>query len=809
MKHLSDRVYCIALASLLHDIGKPLQRANRNDKSTLQTEGAKSMERADLVKYSHALWTSEFIFRNKEKFLELAPVRNYGFEKFQKCASKHHKPDSDCVDEMIMQRADCASAGSDRFYVENDDHDDLGRNRYISEPLVSIFTRVELDGIRSKSKHYDLGNLDSNAIIPGSDIKLSSEKYKSLMDNFEYSFKRIPTQNSAVFLDALITIVTRYLWCVPSSTIDGYADIPLSDHNITTAAIASAMAVACEQTNCGPEKSRYLLVSGDFSGIQKFIFSLSGESNRNIAALLRGRSFMVNLYNVLCARMITDACGLPPCNVLSSAGGKFQILLPDTEKTRNSLTIVKKQVEKWAFERFFGELRLIITGGTPFSYEDFELTKFQNVFKTASDSLNIEKQKPFSDILSNSEKWIDEQRYPYFQKNKICSICGKEPGFSETERVGYNCKEFVAFGNNIRKNLFVTVFEKNEGPVFGKYSVKTSNEDDIAIDELHSIYRINLHREKNSDKTWPELHYSSFYPEKEIEDENEVNENDLLLCKTFEEMAKGAEGLNALAVLKADVDNMGMVFKYGLKKPDGKSLLTVSRMVSMSRMLNWFFAGYLPQYICKCENDNDKYGNIYTLFAGGDDLCLIGPWNIMIDFADKIQREFTSFTGEAPCITLSAGIELFKPKYPVVHAVENAESNLEKSKSNIGKNSVTVFGHTMKWKEEFESQLNFAFDWAKFVDSGKEEKNNDRSSILYRLLSYHNNYKENIGKITALKHRFQIIYDISRNIDEKWYSVEPFKTLLSTKVENTNTFLFLPVGISIASYKKREKGDAL
>lgn len=214
---------------------------------------------------------------------------------------------------------------------------------------------------------------------------------------------------------------------------------------------------------------------------------------------------------------------------------------------------------------------------------------------------------------------------------------------------------------------------------------------------------------------------------------------------------------------------------------------------------------------------NEEFKNIYTLFAGGDDLCLIGPWNVMVVFAEKIQKEFSTYTGDSPIITISAGVELFKPSSPVVHAVEKAESALERAKNNEGKNSVVLFGYAMKWKNEFESQIQFAKDWLVFTaDDAIDNNGKNRNAMLYRFLRYHREWEQALvrnEKLAMLKHRFRFIYDINRNLAPKknakidWRFKAPFKYLLATQtqdMEQLPVFRFLQVGITMAVYRKRE-----
>jgi CRISPR-associated protein Csm1 len=806
---MTDRVYCIALAALLHDIGKPLQRACGSDKSVLNSE-AKSMERADLVGYAHSLWTSDFIFRHRTLFEKIDAIRNYGFEKFQNLASKHHKPDGCCIDEQIISAADKASAGSDR---EGEQSEETDRTTYITRPLDSLFTRVNLDNKRTLSKSYSLGNLHAADLFPAPEIKLSSEKYAQLMQLFESNFVLLAADNQEIFLDALISLISQYFWCVPSSTLEEYADIPLADHLLTTAAIASAMAIGCDEPDSKPRQVNYRLVAGDFSGIQKYIFALTGESNRSVAQLLRGRSFLVNLYTLLSARMLTDASGLPSLNCITIAGGKFLLIIPDTPDCCNALNETKASIEKWTFDTFFGELKIIIDDGVSFEYDDFKIKNFQKVMLRSSESLNRFKLRPFSHLLHTNKSFVDNKRFAIFQEYGNCKLCGHEPGIEKKNdaMLGTNCLDAIATGQKVTQNNFI-VIKKDFQKIFGHYSVEYKDKEPEDLSDVLMCYRINLHTDTASNSRWPELHYANYVPIHEADEDYDTDNDNDLHCKTFEDIAKDGEGLDALAVLKADVDNMGQLFAFGFNKNDGTSFASISRIVAMSRMLNWFFAGYLPRFI---ETNQEQYGNIYTLFAGGDDLCLIGRWDTMVTFAKEIQEEFNKYTGGNEVITISAGLELFKPGFPVVRAIDNVELLLEKSKSTTGKNSITICNYSMKWGNDFNSQLAFADNWLTFINAQHNENRSNHNAMLYRFLDYHNEWETASAKndvLGVMKHRFRLMYDINRNLkpaknESDWRLQLPFRELLVTKtpdIDKSTVFRYLPVGITIAVYSKRK-----
>lgn len=149
----------------------------------------------------------------------------------------------------------------------------------------------------------------------------------------------------------------------------------------------------------------------------------------------------------------------------------------------------------------------------------------------------------------------------------------------------------------------------------------------------------------------------------------------------------GIEGIAALGVLKADVDNLGMIFRHGLHE----DIQTLTRISILSRQFNNFFAIYLPHLL------RNEYPNIYTVFAGGDDLFLIGPWCDILKLAPVVKRKFAEFVCKNDDITISMGISIHKPNEPVREIAMAAEEALDRSKSNPGKDSVTIFGETVKF----------------------------------------------------------------------------------------------------------------
>ena len=221
---------------------------------------------------------------------------------------------------------------------------------------------------------------------------------------------------------------------------------------------------------------------------------------------------------------------------------------------------------------------------------------------------------------------------------------------------------------------------------------------------------------------------------------------------------KTKKGIEALGILKADVDNLGLIFACGLKR------LSLSRLATLSRQVNNYFSIYLPHLLGK----TDEYRNIYTVFAGGDDLFLIGPWNRIIDFALFLNTSFNEYVCGNREITISSGISINKPGEPVPSIAERAEDALKKSKGN-NRDSVTIFDETVKCKECVELE-----DMKKTI-SAWLDKGIINTAMLFRLNTFSNMAKQekellkikegvDMEEMECLKWHAKFKYNLVRNI---------------------------------------------
>ena len=268
-----------------------------------------------------------------------------------------------------------------------------------------------------------------------------------------------------------------------------------------------------------------------------------------------------------------------------------------------------------------------------------------------------------------------------------------------------------------------------------------------------------------------------------------------------------------LAVLKADVDRLGFIFIRGFAKDTNqRSILSLSRMVSLSRMLDFFFTEIIKETI------QEKYNDIYSVFSGGDDLFLIGAWNKVLNFAVDLREKFERYVCSNPEFTISTGIALVHPDAPVYTIAEEGEEALSLAKKK--RNTTVVFGKSIHHEKgiTLRELLNTAKEIEAFIKKGKIS-----TVTLYKLLHISEMANHLTEDIKNTLWRSYLYYLISRNwkTDRKKEErkekikqiIEYFEKLISDLSENAteskekrkDNLFYIPVAIAIYRRRKYER----
>lgn len=758
--------HTVVLAALLHDIGKFMQRAEvQLGDTSRQMESTLCPVNKGIYSHKHVLWTDYFF----ESCVRLPA----GFSKSEigRLSAIHHRPDSALAE--IITVADRLSSGMDRDSMRQDE--EAGRDAYKKMRLRPVFESLELDlPVKGAVYRYELKPLnDPVDVFPRAQAELNPPEgeslvrsYRVLWDEFAVQVGNLATDDFHVFYCGLNQLLQQYTWCISSSTMD-YPDVSLYDHVKTTAAIAACLyryhAPLLDQKDVRDyDAEKFVLVVGDLSGIQDYLFNIKHIGAGGSAKRLRARSFTVSLMTEITVQRFIRLFELWEPNVLMSSGGKFYLLLPNLPDTDEKIERLEGEIRSWLYENLNAEIGINIAT-LKLAGKDF--SAFQKVFSEINARLQQKKLVPFSSVLSGPSGWSDAfilDHAVFGEEEKLCKGCGRLPGsrIEDDKHFCGWCEQDKDIGAQLPKADYTALYDDEKRSLFKLLGHSFEFVKDLKDISGRPYLILSLAQWATNNRLPVSRRFlAQHIPVLAVEDcsDCDCDEKDEVKAgqpMMFQCIARKSEGKRIVAYLKADVDRLGELFAHGFKGVTK----SVSRLATMSRMLDLFFSGYIEKLLTHKENRH-----IYTVYSGGDDLLLIGPWNKTIHFAKKVQEEFTRFICYNPNLTLSAGVILAKPRMPVFRSVEMADMAIEEAKEtpkDAGRDQVWLFGECVKW-----NQVDQVLDHAQQLSSWIEKKT---ISVGFgrNLLTYGWMRKEfeKTGKTDYLRYLPLMTYDIARNI---------------------------------------------
>ncbi|MCD6161681.1 MAG: type III-A CRISPR-associated protein Cas10/Csm1 [candidate division Zixibacteria bacterium] len=723
---MKNKLSVISLASLLHDIGKVGQRAFSsdaglsNDSLGLAEYLCPSSKRGYLTR-KHALYTNEFIeavkmyFPDKINTSELANLASY-----------HHKPSDD--NQKIITEADYLSSAMDRESMDSSgERTDF---RKTLQSPVSNYIAIQPNCQKSNQYKYNLNKYSTNSIFPtlldNPDNQINN--YNSIWINLLDTMKNVKISDEIQFINTLLSILEKYLWAVPSATNVDVPDVSLYDHLKTTSAIAGCLYLSNDK------EKPFILAAGDFGGIQKYIFNLKSGSG-GIAKALRGRSFDVGTFSDSTAFGILNELKLPMSQLIMYSGGKFYLLLPNTDITLEVLNNQQNKLHDWILEERNGELRFNMSW-EKISKDDIE--DFPTALLKINEKLNEASFKGLKSLQKNN-KWLEDKwlRPGYSDKyEELCKSCHSNAikhTSGENEGLCARCSADRETGRKLVKSNYLALPSKE----LLKQTTESERASDLIIEFRGEV-------QNKYDMPYFTILKNNWVPRNE---NNNVQE--------FDWIAKQSAGKKMLGYLKADVDNLGYIFQKGFvtEGTAKKNRASISRLATLSRQMEYFFSGYIYNLL------KEKYNAVYTVFSGGDDLFLIGPWNQVFDIALELRSEFARYTCYNKSWGLSAGVTVVNPKTPVLHGQQLASNNLDISKNETGKDSITAFATSLSW-DEYADALKQGKQLVQWIKDGALN-----TSKIYRFFQYGRELKEfhSSGNTSLLRVIPQMIYDLTRN----------------------------------------------
>ncbi len=220
--------------------------------------------------------------------------------------------------------------------------------------------------------------------------------------------------------------------------------------------------------------------------------------------------------------------------------------------------------------------------------------------------------------------------------------------------------------------------------------------------------------------------------------------------KTFEEYA----GNTDLGILRMDVDGLGKRFI------DGFSSIAQYQLFS-ERLVDFFEKG-----VAKLQQEPAYKEHLNIIYAGGDDLFIIGRWDKVIDFAERIHKE-TERHFQKDGISISGGMVRLQPKYPISKAAElsgDAEDAAKQFRDGQ-KNAFHFLGKTVSWNQEFAYVKSFKQQFVSLIDNYGLSRGILHKLMLYASVAEHNKVLRKEGKAEDFSYIWHISYYLTRYID--------------------------------------------
>lgn len=580
------------------------------------------------------------------------------------------------------------------------------------------------------------GHADDNA--------LEHESYALIIEALENGLSELHVASSEI--NAFLNLLEDTLSSVPAQTDPkGLIDVSLYDHAKVMAGIASCIyeylrahdvhnyrdfLFSDEDDTEAWSESMFLLYSCDMSGIQDFIYNISGDG---ALKQLRARSMYLELLLEHIVDELLKRLDLNRTNLLYTGGGHAYMLLPNTEATVSAIKDFQDELNAWFVGNYRNDLYVagawVACSAADLSNIGQDKSRYPSLYQRLSRGLSEAKSNRYD---ASVLRMLNFGPKPKHDHSRECSECHRSDLRINTDGKCPLCASLGLISSQlIKKDVFVIEAQKKDtkdNPLllelpFG-YTLRM-----LTLEQYHSkqpeashIYVKGVQSTRVSEAT-------RIWMGDYTADTNEVG---IAAYAQAGATLDAGKGIQRLGVLRADVDDLGATFANGL--PNEKACLC--RTIALSRSLSYFFKVRINEIL------SEKNYQLQIIYSGGDDLFVVGNWNDVLHAAADIHSSLNEYTGNCS-LTISAGIGMFEETYPIANmasvtgTLEDAAKGYQSSRGT--KNAITM------WSDKR------VFSWDEFTGHVMPRMNELRemfqdnekgSSFIYRIIALLRNYDD-------------------------------------------------------------------
>lgn len=502
------------------------------------------------------------------------------------------------------------------------------------------------------------GHRDDNT-IPHDNYNVIREQIK---------LQLLQTHISPLEINSLINCLEATCSTVPSSTdLSELVDVSLYDHAKTTAGIASCIYDYLQEAGVTDYeyalfgkgavsyygKPMFLLYSCDMSGIQDFIYNISGSG---ALKQLRARSLYLEMLLEHMADELLERLELSRANLLYTGGGHAYFLLPNTAAARRTLGSFHEQIKEW-FLSHYGTDLFLASAWVECSPEDLKnkgnnKQRFPQLFRDLSSKMSAAKALRYS---AEDIRRLNFGKAEMGDAHRECRECHRSDALAADGDICQLCESLgVVSKHLVEKDVFYVVPEGDGTDCAGEKRLPLP----LGCDMVVTSRERYLETQPNAKRVYTKNSWDAG-----IKLATHIWMGDYTAPMGGEGISAYAscgkkldagKGIKRLGVLRADVDDLGAAFVSGI--PFEK--VSISRTATLSRSLSYFFKYEINQVL-----ESGGY-QLQIIYSGGDDLFIVGNWSDVLYAAIDVNKAFKEFTGNG-CLTISAGIGMFDEKYPI------------------------------------------------------------------------------------------------------------------------------------------------
>lgn len=597
--------------------------------------------------------------------------------------------------------------------------------------LYSIFDRVDLkkEG-HQRFKEDRRSKLDPAKLTP--DGLARKEGFPVLSEKDLEADLALLEQNlhELAHTDTLPYLFQKYGWRITAPDApEKYPDEAFSDRYRAVQALAKP-----------GSSGGYLLVKGDLTGIQEYIYHniQAGKTGglSNLTKRLRYRSILVSLLTDFIANVILRELGLSSWHLLFAGGGHFNLLLPADPDTQVHLKMTAESLDKSMRAQFGDRLELIVAHVEVKSREELEKNAsryFEEVNAERDRKKCSQHRKDLADLFERPvEKGKKKEiriggLFP--RQHYLLEIVSKEPlrYFEPEDERDYRGDLILAeFAPNAHHTLLAVKSMEDAKKFLLKNKAEKGQRENIQSALILALNDTDFLPQEDwkSDFDFPASFGFRFLGKNApVDDNDEILDFSELAGK--DKNSPKSDGFVRLGSLMLDVDNLGIVFSHGLGKD-----ATLAQIITLSREMNYFFTAHFDQ--------RARENNVYVVYSGGDDAFAVGKWDMLMRFAKTLREDFQKFIryedNGNPNVHFSAGIFMSNPHYPLGRFYKDTKSLQERAKETESKNCVDIFDYTLSW-DSYEDKFELGNQFKEVLEKGQTASGRKfNSSFAYRIM---------------------------------------------------------------------------